>query len=131
VARGTPLGILTVLWHALSFHDFLDRLEHMLEARLMPRFPDELLAALVLSATPTSGSATFDFDGVPIACWKTGASGQPYLSACPDTVPEPDVQLAVATDLAVRHCAPDEPLTDCAGTIEALPADAHGYLWIE
>jgi len=87
VRAGLSFGVVNTLSKKLSPRSFLDELERMLESGLMPRFPDELLAALVLSSTPTQGTTTFDFDGVPIACWKTGAEGDPYLSACPDAAP--------------------------------------------
>jgi len=129
VRAGMSFGVVNTLWRGLPPQSFIDELERMLESRLMPRFPDELLAALVLSSTPTRGTTTFDFDAVPIACWKTGANGNPYLSACPDAAPGADLQIAISTGLAARNCRSDQLLSECAAAIQRLPADAQGFLW--
>lgn len=121
VVPTSSFGLLTLLRNALSFPGFLDVLEHTLEQRLMPRFPAELVAALTLSALPTKGTVTFDFDGVPLACWKADPSGQRYLSPCLDAVVPSDIQLAVSTELEARYCKPGDALLACAAKIAAVP----------
>jgi len=124
-------GIASVLRKALDLPSFVGPLAHMLERRMLPRFPDEVLAGIVVGSAGPRATTTFNFDGVPIACWKRAADGSAYLSACVDGAPEADLPLAVSSALTARNCTPDEPLLDCAAAIEASPPDAQGFAWTD
>jgi hypothetical protein len=126
------LGSVATMVASLDLESFFDRLSRTLYTQLMPRFPDQLIAGLIVSSSAAAPPTTrFDFDGFPIVCWKKSGTG-PYLSACLDSAPEPDLQDAVAAALEGQHCQQAGlGLTDCAAAIQAAPADADGFLWTD
>jgi hypothetical protein len=124
------LGIVGTLLRLLDPRGFFDRFSHRQFSRLMPRFPDELVAGLIVASRSAPKAMTFDFDGIAIACWKRGADGGPYLSACPDDAPPADIQVATAETLEARHCTGID-LIGCVTAIQAGPPDARGFLWID
>lgn len=129
--RADVFGSASVLRRAFDLQSFITPLGHMLERRMIPRFPDELFEGIVIGSAGPRATTRFNFEGVPIACWKRAPDGRPYLSACVDGAPDADIQLAVSSSLAARNCTPDQRLLECAAAIQASPADAQGFLWAD
>jgi hypothetical protein len=125
------LGSVGAILPQVDVDSFLTNLSRSLYTRLMPRLPDELIAGLIVTSSPSAPATTrFDFDGFPIACWKRATDGSTYLSACPGSAPDADSQDWVARALHDRLCQQGSlELADCATAIQALPPDSQGFLW--
>lgn len=125
------LGAIGSILPQIDLASFLDAFSRRMFIQLMPRLPDQLLAALIVARSAAAPPTTrFDFDGIAITCWKQGASGT-YLAACPASAPDADTQDAIARTLTDRFCPQGSQASDCAAAIQAAPPDAQGFLWTD
>ncbi len=126
------LGSLSAVLRLVDPDSYFQRFARSYYTRLTPRFPAELIAALLLRSGASPETQRFDFDGIAIACWKEGLDGAPYLSACPNEVPEePEILGAAAAILEARDCEKVRGLPACAASIRmTTPPDDRRYLWL-